>query len=139
VFDARCLPPAIAAFATLKLIVAERDPRDALLNWMAYGAQGMPAPADAAVAADWLGRQLAHQRVVVATLGERVLRIDSEATLADPTGTITRLATFLGLPAWSPGEHYARAEKVLGGLPGSLPAGCHRDYAELLGGAFAAL
>ncbi len=139
VFDARCLPQAIAAFADLKLIVAERDPRDALLNWLAYGAQGMPAPADAAEAAGWLARQLAHQRLALDALGTRVLRIDAEAALADPASAIARVAAFLGLPTWTPGEHYARAAKVLGGLPGALPAGAHRGYGELLAGAFAAL
>lgn len=139
VFDARCLPQAFASFADLKMIVAERDPRDALLNWLAYGAQGMPAPADPATAASWLARQLAHQRVALSALGDRALSVNADAVLADPASAIARIAAFLGLPTWTPGAHYARAAKVLGGLPGALPTGAHRGYDDLLAGAFAAL
>jgi tetratricopeptide (TPR) repeat protein len=112
------------------LLVALRDPRDMLLDWLAFGALApplaMPAPL---AAARWLAAVLDQ----VATLHEhdlyphRLLHLD--AVLDEPEALAALVGSALGVPLAAPG--------ALGGR--RLPAGHWREHATSLGDAFALL
>ena len=133
-WDARFLPLLRAAFPDATLIVVERDPRDTLLTWLAYGwMPGFPLP-DPAAGAEWLQRARAHLAALDGC-GLKVVRVDVDAVLADPVGAGQELAAAVGLPALVPG----RPHLGLGGLGLGLPRGRWRAYEDELAAAFAAL
>jgi tetratricopeptide (TPR) repeat protein len=113
-----------------RLLVALRDPRDMLLNWLAFGSQPLLAIESPQSAARWLAGMLAQ----VADLHEqdlqphRLLRLDD----ADGPGALfdaINIALDTDLPV-PPQRH----------LPGPwLPAGRWRAYAEPLAGPYAEL
>lgn len=112
------------------LLVALRDPRDMLLEWLAFGALAPPlAMPPPLAAAGWLAAVLGQ----VATLHEqnlyphRLLRLD--AVLDEPNALAALVGSALGVtltPAPSPGDR-------------RLPAGHWREHAASLGDAFALL
>lgn len=120
-----------AALPEARLLVMLRDPRDMLMDWLAFGASTPFAPGTPQAAADWLAVALDQ----VATIHERellahhLLRVDDIAD--DPQAMADRLGEALGiaLPAPPPG---------LFGNP-RFRSGDWRGYAELLAGPFAAL
>ncbi len=112
------------------LLVALRDPRDMLLDWLAFGA---PAPfriESPRAAAQWLARQLEQ----FAELGEsgalphHILRLDEGAQ--DSARLLEVLSEVLETPM--PPVHVELA-------PLHFPAGHWRDYRDALGEAFALL
>jgi tetratricopeptide (TPR) repeat protein len=113
-----------------RLLVALRDPRDLLLNWLAFGSQPLLAIESPQAAARWLAGILGQ----VADLHEqdlqphRLLRLDD----ADGPGALfdtLNIALDTDLPV--PGQRH---------LPGPwLPAGRWRAYAEVLAEPFAEL
>lgn len=113
-----------------RLLVALRDPRDLLLNWLAFGSQPLLAIDSPQAAARWLAGILGQ----VADLHEqdlqphRLLRLDD----ADGPGALfdtLNIALDTDLPV--PTQRH---------LPGPwLPAGRWRAYAEVLAGPFAEL
>lgn len=113
------------------LLVTLRDPRDMLLDWLAFGS---PAPLrlDSAVeAARWLAAQLAQ--VADIEQGDvvpfRSIRMDAIAQ--DPTAIAQALADALGLNVpIAPAQAYG---------PQRLPAGHWRRFTAPLGEAFAIL
>ena len=97
-WDLRLLPLALQIFGDVPLIVAARDLRDALLQWLAHGsAQGWRIE-DPEAAAEWLARSAAQLEWTVAHAGVPVLVVDPTEALADPAGTRARLLAFLGQP-----------------------------------------
>jgi len=112
------------------LLVALRDPRDMLLDWLAFGAPASPlAIASPLSAAQWLAEVLGQ----VATLHEqdlqphRLLRLD--AVVDDAAALTTLVGNALGTTLPIPtGTAYRR-----------FPPGHWRGYAEPLAAAFAAL
>lgn len=138
--DARVVPTARAAFGRVRLLVVARDPRDAFLNWLAFGSVAGWSIAPAEAAARRLRGAIDHLTLAAAALPEAdVLRIDPDAVLRDPAGEAARLAAFLGTPAPTPADLAHLGEAGLGGLPRSLPNGRHAAYADVLSAAFAAL
>jgi Flp pilus assembly protein TadD len=138
--DARVLPAAQAAFGRVRAVVVARDPRDAFLNWLAFGSAAGWRIDEAEAAAQRLRVALDHLALAVDALpADDVLRVDPDEALRDPAGTAARLADFLGTAA-PPADALARlGETGLGGLPRSLPAGRHAAYAGVLSAAFDAL
>jgi len=112
------------------LLVAVRDPRDMLLDWIAFGA---PAPfriESARAAAAWLAAQL-EQFVALerhGTLPHRILRLDDIAQ--DPAKLLALLSEALETPMPQVQPELA---------PPHFPAGHWRDYRDALGDAFALL
>ena len=112
------------------LLIALRDPRDMLLDWLAFGAPASPlAIASPLSAAQWLAGVLDQ----VATLHEqdlqphRLLRLD--AVVDDAAALTTLVGTALGTTLPIPtGKAFPR-----------FPPGHWRGYAEPLAEAFAAL
>jgi tetratricopeptide (TPR) repeat protein len=112
-----------------RLLVALRDPRDMLLDWMAFGAPAPFAVQSLNEAAEWLARALAQ----VATLHEQslyphvLLRIDD---IGNDAGAMAhRLETLFGV-RFPPAD-------TLG--PARLPAGHWRHYRDIMASAFALL
>ncbi len=111
-----------------RLVLAVRDPRDMLLDWLASGAPVPLALADPLQAAAWLAAVLGQ----VATLHaqdlypHQLLRMDE--TEADPQALAARLQQAFGV-----------AFPALPVEPGRLPAGHWRRYAGLLAEPFALL
>lgn len=112
------------------LLIVIRDPRDMLLNWLAYGSPASFAFESPQVAAQWLARVLDQ----VADLNEQnlfphqLVKLDS---IVDDAGAMTRLLAYTvqkQLPA--PG--------TIGFGPG-LPSGHWQHYREALADAFAEL
>ncbi|MBP6691986.1 MAG: tetratricopeptide repeat protein [Xanthomonadales bacterium] len=136
-WDLRLLPLALQILGDVPLIVAARDLRDALLQWLAHGsAQGWRI-ADAEAAAEWLARSAAQLEWTVAHAGVPVLVVDPTEALADPAGTRARLLAFLGqAPSTQP---VAMLGRGVGGLPNLFERGHHAQYAQALVGAFARL
>ena len=112
-----------------RLLIALRDPRDMLLEWMAFAAPAPFAVHSLNEAAEWLARSLAQ----VATLHEQdlyphaLVRIDDVGN--DPVAMAQRLGAVFGtqLPP----------AQTLG--PARFPAGHWRQYSDIMGSAFALL
>ena len=120
-----------AALPEALLLVPLRDPRDMLLDWLAFGARTPFAVASQEVAADWLAAALDQ----IATLHEqalvphRLLRLDD--TSEDPVAMAAQLGEALGISLPEPPAGYFG--------PPRFAAGTWRDYAGLLAAPFAAL
>jgi hypothetical protein len=114
------------------------DPRDLLLNWMAFGAaQGMaPAPE---VAATWLAARLQAIAARIEAGDAGVCRIDSGDLLREPDAAAARVQSFLGLDTALPVERLLQARTGIGGLPTAFEPGHWRAYAEPLAAAFTRL
>jgi hypothetical protein len=134
-WDARFLPLIREAFPGATLIVVERDDRDLLVNWLAYGwLPGFPLH-EPLSAARWLKAARAHVDAIAGVAGINVIRVDADALLADPQRHGAAIATALGLPSLAAGA----PQVGLGGLHLGLPAGRWNAYALKLAPAFAAL
>lgn len=111
------------------LVAVLRDPRDLLLNWMAWGsAMGFAFPSPS-IATAWLHRVLGQLLDAEAAQPERVLRIDADLLERDPDAFAARLATVFGL-ASPPDLAMAQAMAVAAnGSATDFPAGAWRQYA----------
>lgn len=134
-WDVHFLPLVLPLFGAPRLIVCARDPRDALLQWLAHGsAQGWRIE-DAGLAAQWLARAAQHLDWTVAHAGLPALVVDPLAAVADPAATRARLLEFLGQPASTlplptPG-------RGVGDLVSVVERGSHARYAQALAEAYA--
>ncbi|HEY0178265.1 MAG TPA: tetratricopeptide repeat protein [Dokdonella sp.] len=122
-----------------RLVVVGRDPRDELLNWLAFGWIGGFPCADAEASAAWLARAHAHLHFGADLAEPRRLQVSSDAVLADPSRAGAELARFVGVDALAPGAEFAAAMRSLGGLPVRFEAGRWRRYERALAAAFAPL
>lgn len=113
------------------VMIALRDPRDMLLDWLAFGSP-MPLRLDAALeAANWLAGQLAQVAELVEQdlFPHRIVRLDGIED--DPQGLARALAESLSIDVPIP------PAQVLG--PARLPSGHWKRFAGALDEAFAAL
>lgn len=130
-WDNALLPALRAHLPEATLVVGLRDPRDMLLEWLAWDAIPPFAMASPVLAAEWLARALEQ----IADLHERdlfphaVVRLDEIET--DPQALAARLGEVLG-------QEVAPAPAELLGIAHFAP-GHWRVYAEPLAAAFAAL
>lgn len=135
-WDAHLLALVRRAMPGTRMIIVERDPRDTLLNWLAFGWApefGSPEPE---LAAQWLTRGRRHlhfgaeldqpQRIVVA----------ADPLIDDAASAGGELARFLGLPALRPANELVATLTGLGDLPVRFPAGHWQNYREALAGPF---
>lgn len=111
------------------LVIALRDPRDMLLDWLAFGSPMPFALASPQQAAGWLAVMLNQ----VATLHEQDLfphrLIKMDAIAEDPAGVVAALTQALDVVMPVPSS--------LG--PALFPAGHWRDYADALAAPFSML
>ncbi|WP_395680255.1 tetratricopeptide repeat protein [Dokdonella sp.] len=132
-WDARLLALVHRAMPGTRIVVVERDPRDELLNWLAFGwAPGFRCD-DPQAAAQWLAQARRHLHWGGEGADPRRLVVSADALLADPAGAGAALARFLGIAAL---EGEPVTPRGLGGLPQSFTAGHWRDYGDALAGAF---
>jgi hypothetical protein len=137
-WDARLLPNLIRGLPDARVLVALRDPRDMLLNWMAFGTAQRHALVDPVEAARWLASALEQflplregTRPSLHVVRMRELDNDAAQVAAE-------VAQFVGgsVPTL---EDLQRARLGLGHLPTAFPAGHWRHYESVLGAAFALL
>ncbi len=138
-WDAHLLALARRAYPGTRLVIVERDPRDALLNWLAFGwARGFGL-ADLGAFAPWLARARDHIHYADALDEPRRIIVDADAVLDDPAGAGAALARFLDIETLEPGANHAAMSRGLGGLPVRFARGHWKAYAEALAGPFAEL
>ncbi len=134
--DARVLPALKRALPGVAIVLVRSDPRDALLNWLAFAGNRRLVMRDAATAARWLKCALAHQRLAAELLPSCVIE-DAETLIAQPNGEPAReLAGLLGLDSLTPGARMRATQNNRAGLPGSFPPGHARHYEQALSAAF---
>lgn len=138
-FDARALPLLHAVFGELKLVIVGRDPRDALLNWIALGGAHRYRVDDPEAAAAWLRLALDHLAHAAKIGRFKLLAIDSDRFAADPAKTFATLGQFLEQPTLVPGANFRRVMRESSGLPSRLAPGRWQAYAPRLERAFAKL
>ncbi|HKE49679.1 MAG TPA: tetratricopeptide repeat protein [Rhodanobacteraceae bacterium] len=138
-WDAHLLALVRRAFPGTRLVIVERDPRDALVNWLAFGwARGFPC-LDPLAFSEWLGRARDHLHYADALDEPRRLVVGADAPLDDPLANGGALARFLGLDALQPGANHAASSRGLGGLPVRFPRGHFERYRDALAEPFAKL
>ena len=135
-WDAHLLALIRRAMPGTRLLIVESDPRETLLNWLAFGwGNGFACP-EPEVAADWLMRAKAHFHFSNELDEPHRLRVNADAVLADPAHAGAELAHFVGVDALQPGAQLAAVTHGLGGLPSPFPAGHWQLYREALANGF---
>ena len=138
-WDARYLPMILRVFGPLPVIVASRDPRDALVQWLAFGCPQGLSCADPVGAAAWLESAHAHLRWAREHGGLPMTWIDTSELALRPEVAGAAVAAALGIEPIVPRENFTRATRILGGLPSRLPAGTWTAFEDALAPAFAKL
>ena len=138
-WDARVVPLLQRAVPGTRLIAVLRDPRDLLLNWLAFGAPAGPGFADPVASAAWLANQLEHLLFSRDVLQLPVLVVDMDRFEADPVATMQEIATFAALPTAPDPQLALQRVTGPGRLPTLLPAGRWHAYRIGLADAFALL
>jgi tetratricopeptide (TPR) repeat protein len=139
-WDARLLALVHRAMPGARIVVVERDPRDELLNWLAFGWVPGFVCADPLVAADWLALARRDLRTGATATDPRRLVVSADALLADPSGNEGHaLAQFLGIDRIEAEVPPALAARGLGGLALRFEAGHWRHYSAALAAPFARL
>ncbi|MEO8459334.1 MAG: hypothetical protein ABI451_02295, partial [Dokdonella sp.] len=122
-----------------RIVIVERDPRAALLNWLAFGwAPNIGCP-DTAQAAEWMTRAQHHLGIGTDIAEPRRLRVDADAVFADPANAGAALAKFLNVERLQAGANFVRAQTGLGGLPIAFSGDHWQHYRDALAGPFATL
>ncbi|MEO7433780.1 MAG: tetratricopeptide repeat protein [Dokdonella sp.] len=138
-WDAHLLALVRRAMPGTRLLIVERDPRDALINWLAFGwAPGFPC-ADPDSAADWLQRARMHLQVGHDLDQPHRLVVGADPLLDGQPDAGDEVARFLGIEPLSHGVQLAAMMTGLGGLPVRFPAGHWKNYRDALAPAFAKL
>ncbi|MGB0133037.1 tetratricopeptide repeat protein [Dokdonella sp.] len=138
-FDAHHLLFARSVLPGTRVIVVDNDPRDALLNWLAFGWLPFAGLNDFDSCLAWLGRAIAHVRLVAEQGGLPHLVVNADSVLADPAGAGAELARFLGIDSLQPGALSRRVEQGAAGLPTHFEEGHWQKYSEALADAFGSL
>lgn len=123
------------ALPEARLLAYVRDPRDALLHWLAFGTTPSRPIIKPELAANYLLRQYQHIDRMRSSAGLAVSVIRAEDFDSDRNGLRDRLGQALGVPPAS--LHLDSPRRTgLGGLPDRLENGRWRQYAAPLGKAF---
>lgn len=113
-----------------RIVLALRDPRDMLLNWLAFGSPVPLRLSTPDAAATWLAEGLAHvQTLQGADALVTVLRLDE--TFDNPQALATQVGQALGMALPTPPDRLFGERR--------FPAGYWRRYAGVLEAAFARL
>jgi tetratricopeptide (TPR) repeat protein len=138
-WDARVVPLLRLAIPGTRLIAVLRDPRDLLLNWLAFGAPAGPVFADPIDSATWLANQLEHLLFARDELHLPAQIVDMDRFDADAPAGMQAIAAFADLPTAPDPQPALKDRSGPGRLPTLLPAGRWRAYCGELGAAFAVL
>ncbi|MEO7477700.1 MAG: tetratricopeptide repeat protein [Lysobacteraceae bacterium] len=135
-WDARLAPAVRRALPGSVLVVAMRDPRDMLLNWIAYGSPSRFAFPGVLAASNWLAMSLEH----LGWLSDHplfnlcLLQVDDIDDGAPHVAE--QLQRFLRLNETPSTSLSDRLKLAQGGHPSRLPAGHWREYRDVLAEAF---
>jgi tetratricopeptide (TPR) repeat protein len=121
------------------LVAVLRDPRDLLLNWMAWGSDAGFAFPSPSTATAWLHRILGQLLDAEAARPTKVIRIDADLFEQDPDAFAAQLVTAFNLEAIPDLGPMMALSKAANGAAPDFPAGAWRLYAEPLKGQFQAL
>ncbi len=135
-WDAHLLALVKRVFPGAKIILAERDLRDSLLNWLAFGWIPSAALSDFDAGVDWLVRANRHARHGLGNTAVPHLVVDSMGVLENPATAGADLARFIGVDALQRSEKFGRPH-TLGGLDASFESGHWKPYEPILADAFA--
>jgi tetratricopeptide (TPR) repeat protein len=135
-FDARHLLVARRILPGTRVVLVDRDARDALLNWLAFGWLPYAGLSQFDGCVDWLARAETHLHALARFGGMPIHVVNAGQLLADPQGAGASFAEFLGIDALVAGEHAARSERGPLGLPTHFADGHWQAYAEPLAEAF---
>ena len=138
-WDARVVPLLLHGLPGTRLIAVLRDPRDLLLNWLAFGAPAGPVFADPLDSAAWLANQLDHLLFARDALQLPVLVVDMDRFDEDAAAAMHGIATFADLPTAPDPQPALQRRTGPGRMPALLPAGRWRAYRGELDAAFALL
>ena len=138
-FDAHYMIYAQRLLPGTRIIVVDRDARDSLLNWLAFGWLPYAGLNDFDACTGWLARAVAHVRFVAEHAKLPCLVVNAEQVLADLAGAGAELARFVGLDSLEAGQMARRVDSGPGGLPTRFADGYWKTYAETLADAFASL
>ncbi len=134
--DARVLPLLRRALPGSKLLIAARDPKVCLLDWLMFGYRNEYPLDNPEVAAKWLRGAHGHLQTGFELLP--ALRVDMEMLLQDPDSQAAVLSEFLGLDTLKVGTDWTAGTKQAG-LPTHLQAQRLEDYHETLAAAWSVL
>lgn len=137
--DRRVLPMIRAAAPATRLVVVLRDPRDMLLNWLAFGSPQRYACAEPATAAHWLADILAPLVMLREQPVLSLLELGDGIAAGSLSVGAEALGTFLELrhaPDPSTAQQMRNGQQA---LPTAFPDNHWRVYAEALAPAFALL
>ena len=137
--DARLLPVLQHALPGTRLLAVLRDPRDLLLNWLAFGAPAGPNFTDTNASAHWLASQLEHLLFARDVLQLPMHIVDMDRFDSDPATELKAIAAFADLPTVPSAEPALAHRTGPGKLPALLPTGRWRAYRDVLGAAFTIL
>lgn len=135
-WDARLLPPLHAQLPGTRLVAMLRDPRDALLDWLAFGASGFYSAADVDAAALALAAAYEHLAWTQEQGALPLHLIRYEGLTAAPVEHARALADFVGLTQTLDVTGIDRLARDVGGHPRAFAPGRWRDYAQTLEPAF---
>jgi tetratricopeptide (TPR) repeat protein len=138
-FDAHHMIYAQRMLPGTRIVVVDRDARDCLLNWLAFGWLPFAGLNDFDACTGWLGRAVAHTRFIAEHAKLPCLVVNAEQVLADPTGAGAELARFVGIDSLKAGVMTSRVDTGPGGLPTRFADGYWKTYAATLTDAFASL
>ncbi len=111
------------------LVAVLRDPRDLLLNWMAWGSAAGFAFPSPSIAAAWLHRILSQLLDAEAARPTKVLRIDADLLDRDPDAFAAQLVRVFKLETTPDLAPVLALAKAANGAPTDFPAGAWRLYA----------
>jgi tetratricopeptide (TPR) repeat protein len=111
------------------LVAVLRDPRDLLLNWMAWGSAAGYAFPSPAMAAAWLHRQLDQLLAAEAANPAKVVRIDADRLDTDRAALSAQLTAVFDLDTAPDMEAAVALSRAANGGPTDFVAGTWRQYA----------
>lgn len=116
----------LSALPEARLLALIADPRELLLNWIAFGSLQTYAVQSPRVLASWLAEAMTTLRERIATAPQRTCVLRVEALAADAQAALREAADFLGLVG-EPGDYLQARGKASDIL--ELPAERWRSYA----------
>jgi tetratricopeptide (TPR) repeat protein len=135
-WDAHLLALVRRAMPGTRLVIVERDPRDTLLNWLAFGWAPNFACPEPELAATWLARGVRHLHFGAELDEPRRIVVAADPLIDDAPAAGGDLARFLGLSALQPARELVTSLVGLGDLPVRFPPGHWEMYREALAGPF---
>jgi hypothetical protein len=121
------------------LVAVLRDPRDLLLNWMAWGSAAGFAFPSPGIATAWLHRILSQLLDAEDAHPMQVLRLDADLLDRDPEAFAGQLVTAFKLDGMPDLSAALALSKAANGGPTDFPAGSWRQYREPMKALFAPL